>query len=137
MGVKAIGVDDEAGPADPGLAAALGRLLETVARRSTLKAAGLPRFPARIEDCVYYCLATLLSGWPDGETRLLVSVSARDGHLGVVLFDPETSDFSRIASTAGWEAVVTPIVALNGAVVAAPNFGGLIITIDVPVTARR
>lgn len=136
MGVKAIGVDDEPGPADPGLAAALRRLLEVVGRHSTLKAAGLPRFPAHIEDCVHFCLATLLRGWPDGETRLLVSVSARDGRLGVVLFDPETSDFSHIATTAGWQAVVTRIAALNGAVVAAPNFGGLIVTIDVPVTAR-
>lgn len=121
--------------ADRGLAAALGDLLETVQRPTTLKAADLPRFPARVETCVYSCLATLLLGWPGGETRILISVSARDGRLGVVLFDPEATDFAPVATAAGWEVVVNRVAALGGAVASSPNFGGLIITIDVPATA--
>jgi hypothetical protein len=120
--------------ADHGLAAALGSLLETVARPTTLKAADLPRFPAHIEACVYSCLAKLLGNWPDGEAHVLIAVSARDGRLGVILFDPETSDFSHIATAAEWEAVATRIAVLNGTLAASPNFGGLIITIDVPAT---
>lgn len=116
------------------LAAALGGLLETVERPTMLRAADLPRFPARVEACVYFCLATLLHSWPGGETRVLISVSARDGRLSVVLFDPEASDFSHIATAAGWEVVVNRIAALNGTLTSSPNFGGLIITIDVPAT---
>jgi signal transduction histidine kinase len=120
--------------ADRGLAAALGALLKTVPRPATLKADDLPRFPARVETCVYSCLAILLRGWPGGETRVLISVSARDGRLGVVLFDPEATDFAPIATAAGWQVVVNRIAGLGGSVASGPNFGGLIITIDVPVT---
>jgi hypothetical protein len=120
--------------AGQGLAAALSSLLETVERPTTLKAADLPRFPARVEAGVYFCLAALLHGWPGGEARVLISVSARDGRLGVVLFDPEASDFSQIATPAGWEVVVNRIAALNGTLASSPNFGGLIIMIDVPAT---
>lgn len=120
-----------------GLGPALGSLLETVRRRTTLKAADLPRFPARVEDGVHFCLATLLRGWPDGRTRVLISVSARDGRLGVVLFDPETTDIAHIATAAGWEAVAGRIAALKGTVASGPNFGGLIITIDIPVAGRN
>lgn len=118
-----------------GLAVLLGSLLETVERPTTLKVADLPRIPARVEACVYFCLATLLHGWPAGEARLLISVSVRDGRLGVVLFDPETSDFSHVATAAGWEVVVNRIAALNGTVASSPNFGGLVVTIDVPAFA--
>ena len=119
---------------DHGLAAALGGLLETVRRPATLKAAGLPRFPAHVEFCVYSCLATLLHGWPGGETRVLISVSARHGRLAVVLFDPEATDFAPIATAAGWEAVVNRVAALGGTLASSPNFGGLVITLDVPAT---
>ena len=116
------------------LAATLGALLDTVERPTTLKAADLPRLPASVESCVYFCLATLLHGWPDGVTRVLVSVSARDGRLGVVLFDPEFTDFAHIATAAGWEAVVNRVAALGGTLTSSPNFGGLIITLNVPMT---
>jgi signal transduction histidine kinase len=122
--------------ADRGLAAALGNLLETVQRPTTLKAADLPRLPARVEACVYSCLAALLHGWPRGETRVLISVSARDGRLGVVLFDPEATDFAHIATAAGWQVVVNRVAALGGTLASSPNFGGLIITLDVPATRR-
>jgi len=118
--------------ADRGLAAALGALLDTVVRPTTLKAADLPRLPARVEVCVYSCLATLLHGWPRGETRVLISVSLRDGRLGVVLFDPEATDFAHIATAAGWAVVVNRAAALGGTLASSPNFGGLIITLDVP-----
>jgi hypothetical protein len=108
-----------------GLGAALGSLLETVRRPTTLKAADLPRFPARVEECVRFCLATLLRGWPDGEMRVLISVSSRDGRLGVVLFDPETTDIAHIATAARWEAVASRIAALKGTVASGPNFGGV------------
>jgi hypothetical protein len=120
--------------ADSALAAALGTLLATVERPTTLKAADLPRLPAHVEDCVYSCLATLLHGWPSGQTRVLISVSARDGRLGVVLFDPEATDFAHIATAAGWQVVVNRIAALGGTLASSPNFGGLIITLDVPAT---
>ncbi|MEY9927746.1 hypothetical protein ABH926_002380 [Catenulispora sp. GP43] len=120
-----------------GLGATLGALLETVQRRTMLKAADLPRFPARVEDGIQFCLATLLRGWPDGETRVLISVSTGDGRLGVVLFDPETSDISHIATAAGWEAVAGRIASLKGTVASAPNFGGLVVTIDIPVAGRN
>ena len=122
---------------DHDLTAALGSMLNTVKRRTTLKAAGLPRFSARVEDCVHFCLATLLRDWPDGETRVLISISARGGRLGVVLFDPESSDFSHIATSSGWEAVVNRVAALNGTVSSSPNFGGLVVTIDLPVAGRN
>lgn len=113
-------------------AATLSSLLQTVQRPTILKATGLPRFPAHVESCVYFCLATLLRDWPPGEARVLVSLAAHDGRLGVVLFDPEASDISHIATTAVWGAVANRIAALNGTLAASPNFGGLIITIDIP-----
>lgn len=131
----AAGPDDRRRPralTDHGLAAALGKLLETVQRPTRLKAADLPRLPARVEACVYSCLATLLHGWPSGETRVLISVSARDGRLRVILFDPEATDFAHIATAAGWEVVVNRVAALGGTLASSPNFGGLIITLDVP-----
>lgn len=115
------------------LTTALTTLLDTVERPTTLKAADLPPLPARVEVCVYSCLATLLHGWPGGQTRVLISVSARDGRLGVVLFDPEATDFAHIATAAGWEVVVNRVAALGGTLTSSPNFGGLIITLDVPV----
>ncbi|MEZ0111057.1 hypothetical protein ABH920_005072 [Catenulispora sp. EB89] len=107
-----------------------------MARPTTLKAADLPRFPPHIETCVNFCLAALLRDWPPGEARLLIALSAQDGRLGVVLFDPEASDISHIATTARWHVVANRIAALNGTLAASPNFGGLIITIDIPATGH-
>lgn len=121
-------------PADHGLAAALASLLGTVKRPTTLKAAGLPRFPARVEAGVYFCLATLLRAWPSGEAPVLISVSVRNGRLCVILFDPEASDISHIATPTGWELIADRIAASGGMLTSSPNFGGLIITIDVPTT---
>ena len=134
VGVAAAGAEGRRAPevGERGLGAALGVLVEGVARPIVLKAGGLPRFSARVEDCVYFCLATLLRGWPDGEERVLISVSVRDGRLGVVVFDPEVSDFAHVASPAGWEAVAGRVAALNGTLASGPNFGGLVVTIDVP-----
>ncbi|WP_194922092.1 hypothetical protein [Catenulispora rubra] len=105
-------------------------------RPATLKAADLPRFPAHIEACVDSCLAILLRDWPPGEARLLISLSAQNGRLGVVLFDPEASDFSHIATTARWQLVANRIAALNGTLAVSPNFGGLVITIGIPAAGH-
>ena len=105
-------------------------------RPTTLKATDLPRVPAHIESCIDFCLTTLLRDWPPGEARLLISLSTQDGRLGVVLFDPEASDFSHIATTARWQLVANHIATLNGTLTASPNFGGLIITIDIPATGH-
>ena len=124
-------------PPDPtNLAATLGTLLQTVPRPTTLKAADLPRFPPLIETSVDFCLTALLRDWPPGEARLLIALSAQGGRLGVVLFDPEASDISHIATTARWQVVANRIAALNGTLAASPNFGGLIITIDIPATGH-
>ena len=125
---------DDALPADHGLAVALANLLETVERPIRLKAAGLPRFPARVESGVYFCLATLLRDWPSGEAPVLISVSVRTGRLCLILFDPEASDISHIATPAGWEIIADRIAVSGGTLTSSPNFGGLIITIDVPTT---
>ena len=125
--------------ADHGLQAALGNLLETVERPTTLELGELPRCSARVEACVYFCLATMLRGWPDGEGRLRVAVSADDERLHVTLFDPQACEVADVATPAVLEAAGDRIAALDGRLTAGTSSAdsggrGLRIEIDVPVT---
>jgi signal transduction histidine kinase len=120
--------------ADHGLQAALDNLLETVERPTALQADGLPRCPARIEACVYFCLATLVRGWPDGDERLRIAVTATDGRLRVTLHDSQASVIADVATAAVLEAVGDRIAALDGTLTAATGSDGLHIAIDVPAT---
>jgi len=119
---------------DHGLQAALGNLLETVERPTALEVADLPRCPARIEACVYFCLATMLRRWPDGEARLRIAVSAVDERLRVTLFDPQASAISDVATPAVLEAANDRISALDGTLISSSESDGLHIFIDVPAT---
>jgi hypothetical protein len=118
---------------DHGLEAALGNLLETVERPTALEVGALPRCPAQIEACVYFCLATLLRGWPDGDARVRISVSAAGGRLGVRLVDPQASDITEVATSTVLEAAGDRIAALDGTLTSSIEPGGLHIVIDVPV----
>jgi hypothetical protein len=109
-------------------------LLETVERPTALEVADLPRYPARIEACVYFCLATMLRRWPDGEARLRIGVSAVDGRLRVTLFDPQASAISDVATPAVLEAADDRISALDGTLISSSEADGLRIVIDVPAT---
>ena len=119
---------------DHGLQAALGNLLETVERPTALDVGEVPRCPARIEACVYFCLATMLRGWPDGEERLRITVSAVDDRLRVTLVDPQASEISEVAAPAVLEAAGDRIGALDGTMTSSADSDGLHIEIDVPAT---
>ena len=120
--------------ADHGLQAALGNLLETVERPTTLDIDDFPRCPAHIEACVYFCLATLLRAWPDGEARLRIAVSAADDRLQVTLFDPQARDLADVAPPAVRQAADDRIAALDGAMTSGADTDGLHVMIDVPMT---
>ncbi|MEY9926227.1 signal transduction histidine kinase [Catenulispora sp. GP43] len=120
--------------ADHGLPAALGNLLETVERPTALHAEDLPRCPARIEACVYFCLATMVRGWPDGDERLRIAVTAADGRLRVTLIDSQALDMADVAAPAVLEAVGDRIAALDGTLTAGTESDGLHLVIDVPAT---
>ncbi|MEY9908687.1 signal transduction histidine kinase [Catenulispora sp. MAP12-49] len=120
--------------ADHGLQAALGNLLETVERPTALDAEDLPRCPARIEACVYFCLATMVRGWPDGDERLRIAVTAVQDRLRVTLTDPQASDMADVATTAVLEAAGDRIAALDGTLTATTESDGLHLVIDVPAT---
>jgi signal transduction histidine kinase len=122
---------------DHGLEAALGNLLETVERPTTLEVGALPRYPAQIEACVYFCLDALLRGWPDGDARVRISVSAADDRLGVRLVDPQACDLADVATPAVLEAARDRIAALDGTLTSSSEPGGLHIVIDVPATEPR
>lgn len=119
---------------DHGLEAALGNLLETVERPTALEVADLPRYPARIEACVYFCLATMLRRWPDGEPRLRIAVSAVDERLRVTLLDPQASAIADVATPAVLEAANDRISALDGTLISGSESDGLHIFIEVPAT---
>jgi hypothetical protein len=119
---------------DHGLAAALGNLLETVERPTALEVGELPRYPAQIEACVYFCLATLLRGWPDGDSRLRIAVHAADGRIGVRLVDPQAADLADVVTPAALETAGDRIAALNGTLTSGAGPGGLHIVIDVAAT---
>jgi hypothetical protein len=119
---------------DHGLEAALGNLLETVERPTALEAGEVPRCPAQIEACVYFCLATMVRAWPDGDARLRIAVSAADDRLRVTMFDPQASEMSDIATPAVLEAAGDRIAALDGTLTSNTDSDGLHIEIDVPAT---
>ena len=119
---------------DHGLEAALGNLLETVERPTTLEVGDVPRCPAQIEACVYFCLATMVRGWPDGEARLRIAVTAVEDRLRVTMVDPQASEMSDIATPAVLEAAGDRIAALDGTLTSSTDSDGLHIEIDVPAT---
>jgi hypothetical protein len=120
--------------ADHGLEAALGNLLETVERPTTLEAGGLARCPDQIEACVYFCLATMLRGWPDGEARLRIAVSAAGNRLRVTLVDSQASDLADVVTPAVREAAGDRIAAVDGVLTSSTGSDGLRVVIDVPTT---
>ncbi|MEZ0115534.1 GAF domain-containing protein [Catenulispora sp. EB89] len=119
---------------DHGLEAALGNLLETVERPTTLEVGDVPRCPPQIEACVYFCLATMVRGWPDGEARLRIAVTAAGERLRVTMVDPQASEMTDIATAAVLEAAGDRIAALDGTLTSSTDSDGLHIEIDVPAT---
>jgi len=119
---------------DHGLEAALSNLLETVERPTALEVGEVPRCPAQIEACVYFCLATMVRGWPDGEARLRIAVTAAGGRLRVTMVDPQASAMSDVATPAVLEAAGDRIAALDGTLTSSTDSDGLRIEIDVPAT---
>jgi signal transduction histidine kinase len=122
---------------DHGLGAALENLAEAVERPTLLRCSGLPRFGARVEAGIYFCLAALLRGWPStSEERVRITLTVEDGELRGTVWDPAAHEISAVVDPVMLETALDRIAALDGRFEAVGSASGLVLEIRVPEAAR-
>jgi hypothetical protein len=124
---------------DHGLGPALENLAADLPLPATVTGPPLPRFPARVEACAYFCLSSLLRSWPgdrpgrDGG-RVVIAPRVDGGDLVVSVTGPTdgSGSASGLFDPLVLESALDRVAALDGALMVGPFDGGLSVVLRLP-----